>query len=1037
MKHNPYIGPRPYGRNEGNFFGRSREARSLTALIMTNQVLLYYARSGAGKTSLLNALVIPELEKNDYYVLPVARVGGDLPPKIGYEQVKNVFAFSSLLDLAGEQAAPQPLLATSLLDGLQAHLQVHGIDPQARPPLLILDQFEEILTTHRTRWQDAKGFFLQVREALKALPTLGVVFAMREDHLAGLDPYTPLLPGRLQARFRMELLEAQGALEAVRGAAASQNITYAEGVAERLVDDLRRIKTQQIEANARHSGGDRDREEVLGQYIEPVQLQIVCNRLWANLPDGKTDAIQWDEVERYGNIDQALTGFYEDALQACRTSEAVMNLHPPVTERRLRRWFGDELITQLGTRGLALQDEETGETAGLPNAAVVVLDKQHIIRSETRAGARWYELSHDRLVEPIVKSNRVWKEKQSAEQARERPWLPVAQRWQETRDSTLLYRGKPLEEALSWQAAHPDEMEPEESKFLEASRNAEQDRTRQRPWLLIARRWQETKDNSLLYRDKALQDALTWAKANPNEVEAAETDFLKAGQKAEQMRTTRQRLFTAGGILGVIILLVMAGLTWWAINSQQMAITQRQVAVDESNKAAVAKANAEAASTRAVAAEVIALKQRDEIKRLSERQKYLSEMGWGAIFAANADPAVREALSELLDLRRKQATQNHDTYYKEYTGEDGYRPGDTARDFLVRHGVSLGPVNPNEVPYYLLIVGDPESIPYEFQYQLDTKYAVGRIHFETLAEYANYAHSVVEAEARGIELPRQVTLFGVANPDDQGTKLSSQYLVEPLYAHLKESKPDWPVNIFFKDAATKAQLARLLGGDQTPVFLFTASHSIVFPLDNPNQLSSQGALLCQDWPGPEVWQGELGKDFYFAADDVDENAQLLGLIMFSFASYGAGTPKYNDYSLAQSSNERKQLASQAFVARLPQHLLSHPKGGALAVIGQTGPGWGYSFVQSGAEQATAGTFYKAVDQLLEGYPVGAAMEPFNQRYAELATELDAWLLLMLEQQPGTLKMPQTLLMTLDARDYVIVGDPAVRLVNAEGANLDK
>jgi len=484
VKDNPYIGPRPYERQDRHkFYGRTREARDLLSLIRAKRVVLFYAQSGAGKTSLLNTQIIPALEEDGFNVFPVARVGGDAPPGIDSKSVENIFVFSALMGFVGKDVPAQALAQQTLplflhqLIGTTDEPLPQGVDEDAtlaiggrhRPPILILDQFEEILTTHRDRWQDAQGFFEQLQEALRTIPELGVVLAMREDHVAGLDPYAPLLSKRLRTRFRMEQLAYEGALEAVQKPAARASRPFAPSVAERLVDDLRCIRTAcpspAMERDETLCGARDGSEGVLGPYVEPVQLQVVCNRLWENLPEGQGDAIHWEDVQKYGNVDRALTEFYESAVtQAASLAET--------SERQVRRWFGEHLITPMETRGLALRNED--DTAGLANAVVDVLENRHLIRAEVRAGARWYELVHDRLVDPILCSNREW------EAARQTPLRLTARRWKDTQDSGSLYRGKTLKDALAWAGAHSSDVEPYELDFLTASQQAERVRIRTR-----------------------------------------------------------------------------------------------------------------------------------------------------------------------------------------------------------------------------------------------------------------------------------------------------------------------------------------------------------------------------------------------------------------------------------------------------------------------------------------------------------------------------------------------------------------------------
>src|SRR5262245_46124377 len=105
----------------------------------------------------------------------------------------------------------------------------------------------------------------------------------------------------------------------------------------------------------------------------------------------------------------------------------------------------------------------------------------------------------------------------------------------------------------------------------------------------------------------------------------------------------------------------------------------------------------------------------------------LASAGWGVIFPQNSPPAIRAALADLLTLRQAQAGKEEAKRYREFTGAAACRTGETARAFFNRHGVMPAmPADPDKVPYYLLIVASPETIPYSFQFQADVQYAVGR-----------------------------------------------------------------------------------------------------------------------------------------------------------------------------------------------------------------------------------------------------------------------------------------------------------------------
>jgi len=402
----------------------------------------------------------------------------------------------------------------------------------------------------------------------------------------------------------------------------------------------------------------------------------------------------------------------------------------------------------------------------------------------------------------------------------------------------------------------------------------------------------------------------------------------------------------------------------------------------------------------------------------------LETTGWAVVCHSSEIETLREALRPLLDLRALQT--GAESRVLQYNGED-------CRRWLESNEVEPGCPRADTVPYYLLLAGDPEKIPFEFEHKLAPHHAVGRLAFDSAAEYRRYAETMVRYETGRLQpRARRVALFGPKH--DRQTKLAADHLGHIAQRGLKcsevpSSTANVELSVHLGDNATKAELAHLLSGqDARCAVLVTATHGLGADPDDPEQRDIQGALLC-DWPGSAI-----RPEHYLAAADVHETWDVAGLITVHLACFSGGTPTHDRFGRL-GPDAPKILAKRPFVAALANALLGHPAGGAISCIAHVDRAWNFSFSPNKPLSPNS-VFERLLTNLICGEPVGHAVRDLRSRFTFAEGELAEHLHHMrLGASISLDELTYSWLNRNDAQAYAVLGDPAVRLRHTQTAEL--
>jgi predicted chitinase len=433
---NPFVGPRPLETGQ-RIFGRERETEELYYLLSAERIVLLHAPSGAGKSSLIHAALVPRLQQH-FDVRGPTRVNTTTPPGMDVNRYVHSANIGFEQDLPEAHRRPEEVIARMSLGECVKSRPRKRSAPQNL--VLIFDQFEEILTADPLAIAAKHEFFRQLGVLLQD-QGVWALFAMRDDYLAQLDPYASHLPTHLKNRLRVDLLGRDAAMSAMQGTAQLGGRSFTDDAVAQMVTDLATVQVQQSDGRF---------EPQVGPHVEPLHLQVVCRGLWDHMPEND-QAISPQDLASFGDVTRALARYYEDVMGKLGDSQ-----------RAAREWVGDKLITANGIRCQVLKG--MGSSEGLDNQLIAQLVDAHLVRSEQHSGAIWYELAHDRLVAPVRNANAHWFD------AHLSPVQKTVSLWEaQDRPAGLLLLGEALRSAQDW-AAGQAALTEAEREFLEASR---------------------------------------------------------------------------------------------------------------------------------------------------------------------------------------------------------------------------------------------------------------------------------------------------------------------------------------------------------------------------------------------------------------------------------------------------------------------------------------------------------------------------------------------------------------------------------------
>jgi len=383
LPESPFPGINPFNYADRTvFFAREQESRSLIRLVVIHRGVLLYSDSGTGKSSLINAGLLPHAVAEGLQPEKI-RVQPRLDEEIIVERLSdNTRASPALLPSMFSADADEERVVLSVSTFLTT-LQKNA---HSSRPLLIFDQFEEWFTLFEEgargkRAKEAQTAQGNIRDAILSLLLdselpVKILLVLREDYLAKLTPFFQRYPNLPDQYLRLTALKGADIKRIIRGPFEEYAGKYQPEIPATLAQKIR------AEFESRSEG-------------EPVRLsevQIVCRTLYECARGS-------DELEHYFTEQGGVQGILEQYLRSALESLPKRQRDPAVG-------LLSRMVTAAGTRNVISHEDvisrvenEDGISRNILNQTLDSLEQESkLVRRERRREVYYYEIASEFLV---------------------------------------------------------------------------------------------------------------------------------------------------------------------------------------------------------------------------------------------------------------------------------------------------------------------------------------------------------------------------------------------------------------------------------------------------------------------------------------------------------------------------------------------------------------------------------------------------------------------------------------------------------------